>query len=60
MICIFSIANINVQIYNSVVILSNTYTLKKNFHFTLGTSSKKKTPTQLFTIKSNKNNHFSN
>lgn len=55
MICIFSIANINVQIYNSVVILS-----KKKFHFTLGTSSKKKNPTQLFTIKSNKNNHFSN
>lgn len=59
MICIFSIANINVQIYNSVVILSNTH-IKKKFHFTLGTSSKKKNPTQLFTIKSNKNNHFSN
>lgn len=31
MICIFSIANINVQIYNSVVILSNTHIKKKIF-----------------------------
>lgn len=42
MICIFSIAKINVQNYNSVVILSNTH-IKKKIHFTLGISSKKKT-----------------
>lgn len=60
MICIFSIAKINVQNYNSVVILSNTHIKKKIFILHWEHLVKKKNPTQLFTIKSNKNNHFSN